>query len=265
MRHDAPSGDRAVAVLAECLAGLDAEVQRAVAGDEVGAVALVRVGSGGGYAAHRHRSYETVVTVVSGTGLYVDGDRSMPFCESDVLYVPAGASHGFYNAGTDAACLLMACWGTDCADAPTRTSASSPGSASRFGPRCRPVSWHALPSVDLGAAEGFVDVRSTLVVTADTAGSQRLLAGVACFAPGGAHTLHRHRTAGEALYVMDGDACWHLGPDSPAARAPAGSLTTVMAGEWHGLVNRGPTEATVIFFYLGAASVSADGYELAPH
>jgi len=267
VRRYGPRRGAADVALAERLAGTDVELHWAVVGDdpgaEGGAVACIRVGPGGGYGAHRHPTCERVVIVLSGTGVQVTADQPARFGASDFLHVPAGVGHGFSNGGPEEARLLVAYYGTHSADPAAHQPVSGDGATEGGGRATGPISWRSLPAVELGASDGFVGVRSTLVVTAETAGAQRLLAGVARFAPGGTHVLHRHRTAGEALYVLDGDACWHLGPRSTATHVPAGALTSVEAGEWHGLVNRGPTEATAVFFYLGAATVGEDGYELA--
>lgn len=53
-----------------------------------------------------HR-YDEVYVVISGTGIFVNGDERLPFKSGDLLFVPAGVVHRFEGFSDDFATWVM--------------------------------------------------------------------------------------------------------------------------------------------------------------
>lgn len=100
---------------------------------------------------------------------------------------------------------------------------------------------------------------SRQLVSGKTVGSQRGMLIVTEFAPGGYHKLHRHHSAEQVSFLLEGSA-EHLTANGPAPIS-AGTAIYVPPGEWHGFRNTGTTTAKLVSLYGGAASLADAGYE----
>lgn len=108
---------------------------------------------------------------------------------------------------------------------------------------------------------GFFHMHARMMIDQAHGGAGGITLGLATFAPGGGHALHRHPHAAEVFYLSSGDGV-HLSEDGAEYPLHAGDLAYVAAGEWHGFRNTAATPARAVFGYLGANSLDTAGYEL---
>jgi quercetin dioxygenase-like cupin family protein len=202
-------------------------------------IALIDLGPGEEHVASLPARREHAVAVLAGTCELEADEGSIPLSVGDVVYMP----RALRNDGRGLARLFVV------------SADGGPGGETRI------VRRGDVPATQLRRELGFDRVHSTLSITAERTGSRRLLLGFARFERDGAHALHRHRTADEVVYVIDGDRCQHLTADQ-AVPVDSGELLFVEAGEWHGFRNAGAREAQIVFAYVGAATPGAEGYEL---
>jgi quercetin dioxygenase-like cupin family protein len=218
-----------------------------------GPVGQARLAPGTAWAFRSDGLGEAALVVLQGA---VELEETDLLTARDAIYCPPGSVARLSNLAPVAAVLLVIQEPIEV----DRGSRAANGWPSDRRPRV--IRNGAVAPVRLGTELGFASVESSLAITSETVGSVGLLVGLARFAPGGAHRLHRHRRAAEIMYVFNGERCCHL-DGSGESQLSAGDLTYVTRNEWHGLRNDGERPAEVLFAYVGAASVNADGYELA--
>lgn len=112
-------------------------------------------------------------------------------------------------------------------------------------------------------AMGFLHMSARFLIGESALPSSGLFAGRAAYGdPGqpGGHALHRHPSAEEFLFVLEGEA-HHLTEDGELPMR-AGDIALIPAGEWHGIWNSGDTPVQALFGYLGVSGRPAAGYEL---
>jgi quercetin dioxygenase-like cupin family protein len=100
------------------------------------------------------------------------------------------------------------------------------------------------------------------LVDRDETGASGVVFNVTQFPAGKVHTLHRHPSCEEVLYVLEG-AGLHLSEGDPV-RQEAGDVVYIPRGEWHGFANDGAAPTTVIAVFAGVGSYAEAGYEEYP-
>jgi quercetin dioxygenase-like cupin family protein len=67
-------------------------------------------GLAGGQSTRKHRhNYETIIYVLSGSGISIIDERRVPWKAGDAFYVPVWAWHRHSNASTTESALYLAC------------------------------------------------------------------------------------------------------------------------------------------------------------
>jgi len=100
------------------------------------------------------------------------------------------------------------------------------------------------------------------LATRDAGGTETTVFNVTEFPPNRAHELHKHDTAEEFFYVVDG-AGLHL-TDGEPVRVVKGDLVFIPKGEWHGFAND-TDEPTIAVTVMGGVSHYSDaGYDIHP-
>ncbi|TFL16919.1 cupin domain-containing protein [Jannaschia formosa] len=88
-----------------------AGIARETVGAEALCMHLLRVPPGGRARAHRHRTHETAIYVISGSAEMYWGDRlehRMVMGAGDLIYIPADVPHLPFNPGTEEAVAIIA-------------------------------------------------------------------------------------------------------------------------------------------------------------
>ena len=93
-------------------------------------------------------------------------------------------------------------------------------------------------------------------------GSRHALFNLTVFPPSKSHEVHRHPSAEEFLFVLEGSGL-HLSESDPVPLA-AGEVAYIPKGEWHGFANDSDTPTTVVTVLAGISSYEDAGYEVLP-
>jgi len=106
---------------------------------------------------------------------------------------------------------------------------------------------------------GWNDMDVRWLVTRQTVGATETVFGIAYFAPGARHDVHRHEHAEEVEYLIAGSGIARVGRDDVVMRA--GDAVFVPRNDYHGFHNTSATETAVMAWcYAGAASLDEAGY-----
>lgn len=163
----------------------------------------------------------------------------------DALHAPADAAVTL-TAGDGGAALVVA----------SAVAAPAPGERGAFT-RVRSADVPMTPS---GA--GMRGVETRWLVHAERGGARRLVVGLSELAPGGAHELHRHPHAAQAMVALT-DGLVALGQHADGPLPPLEPLI-VPAGRPHGVHNGAATPGRCLVAYLGVGSPAAAGIEQLP-
>lgn len=96
----------------------------------------------------------------------------------------------------------------------------------------------------------------------DQGGTETTVFNVTEFPPNRSHELHRHPTAEEYFFVLEG-AGVHLTEGEPVP-VGVGDLVFIPKGEWHGFANNTDRSTMVVTVIGGVAHYSDAGYEVHP-
>jgi quercetin dioxygenase-like cupin family protein len=223
-----------------------------------GCAVRLTVAPGGGYEVHRHRGAERVIYVLDGAGTHLGVGGPAEVHRDDALVIPAGAWHGFRNSGPEPVRLLIL------ATPATRLKPEDCEPAGQQEVSGGELIRHRLHEVagrpDVATPEqGFDGLE---VVWDGAAGAAAITLGFARFPPGATHRWHRHTQADEGGTILSG-TMFHLFDDDGRQRLSAGDHTFMPAGQWHSVeTDPSCTMVDTVWFYLGAASLAASGYEL---
>jgi len=111
----------------------------------------------------------------------------------------------------------------------------------------------------LRADDGWVNMNVKFLITRDTVQAERTVFGITIFPPGAMHDIHRHPSAEETEYIVEGHGVARVGADD-VAMGP-GDIVFVKTNDEHGFHNTSQTErAVMVWCYGGAASLSEAGY-----
>lgn len=119
------------------------------------------------------------------------------------------------------------------------------------------------PKEGLRSDEGWVDMIVRFLVDEQSAGVSHFTLGWTVLKPGARHERHRHHHCDEFFVVLQGKGEIYTAEGREAAAA--GDVVYIPRGEWHGFVNTGEEDAVLIWGWIGAGSLEASGYEVAPH
>jgi quercetin dioxygenase-like cupin family protein len=100
------------------------------------------------------------------------------------------------------------------------------------------------------------------VVNKDDAGARKIILLSSEFPPGKVHLLHRHPSAEQIMYVLEG-SCLALSEGEPV-RLNEGDAVFIAQGEWHGVRNDTDRPVVTLVIYAGAGTLEEAGYEEHP-
>lgn len=118
------------------------------------------------------------------------------------------------------------------------------------------------PRGGLEPQNGWVDMVVRFLVDEASAGARDFTLGWTVFKPGARHERHLHRHCDEFFVILKGRGEIY----TSEGREPAGEgdVVYVPRGGWHGFVNTGSEDAVLVWGWIGAGSLEASGYEVAP-
>ncbi len=100
------------------------------------------------------------------------------------------------------------------------------------------------------------------VINKDDAGATSMILLTSELPPGTVHLLHRHPSAEQIMYVVEG-SCLALSEGEPE-RLEEGYAVFISRGEWHGVRNDTDRPAVTLVVYSGAGTLEDAGYEEHP-
>ncbi len=104
-----------------------------------------------------------------------------------------------------------------------------------------------------------------VVAISETTGAQRLWVAYAEMAPGAVSGAHHHGEAETAIYILEGAARFHVGPQlADTLDASAGDFVWVEPGEAHIEVNRSGDEPIRMLVIRTPADIAIDLPSAAP-
>jgi quercetin dioxygenase-like cupin family protein len=111
----------------------------------------------------------------------------------------------------------------------------------------------------LRSDEGWVNMDVKFLISRASVGAENTVFGLTVFPPGARHEIHRHPSAEETEYIVEGNGVARVGDDD-VLMGP-GDIVLVKRNEYHGFVNTSSTErAVMVWCYAGAASLDEAGY-----
>ena len=111
----------------------------------------------------------------------------------------------------------------------------------------------------LKAEDGWVDMNVKFLITKDSVGATETVFGITIFPPGAKHDIHRHPSAEETEYIVEGHGIARVGDDD--VEMGPGDIVFVKADDYHGFYNTSETDrAVMVWCYGGAASLEEAGY-----
>ena len=100
------------------------------------------------------------------------------------------------------------------------------------------------------------------VINKEDAGASTMILLSSELPPGKVHLLHRHPSAEQIMYVLEG-SCLALSEGQPV-RLYEGDAVFIAQGEWHGVHNDTDQPAATLVIYAGAGTLEEAGYEEHP-
>ena len=100
------------------------------------------------------------------------------------------------------------------------------------------------------------------VINKEDAGASTMILLSSELPPGKVHLLHRHPSAEQIMYVLEG-SCLALSEGEPV-RLNEGDAVFIAQGEWHGVRNDTDRPAVTLVIYAGAGTLEEAGYEEHP-
>lgn len=107
---------------------------------------------------------------------------------------------------------------------------------------------------------GWAGMHTWWVLSKETSGTTGVVTCISEFAPGVAHTLHRHANARETLYMAWGSGL--MFSDTQIRRVCAGDTITVELNEWHAFMNDRKETVRIIGFYAHDTYADIDYEEM---
>jgi mannose-6-phosphate isomerase-like protein (cupin superfamily) len=119
-----------------------------------------------------------------------------------------------------------------------------------------------VPKVDgLKREDGWVDMQVQLLIDKKSAGADHVV-GWTVLKPGARQENHRHHNCDEFFIVLKGHG--HIYTDKGEEPSAEGDVVYSPRGCWHGFNNTSSEDVVLVWGWMGAGSIEASGYEVAP-
>jgi mannose-6-phosphate isomerase-like protein (cupin superfamily) len=156
--------------------------------------------------------------------------------------------------------------GAALAKAMKRTAAKmkEPDSAppAKDGPTMYRTNMRDVPKVaNLKRTDGWVDMQVQFLIDKASAGADHVI-GWTVLKPGARHERHRHHNCDEFFIVLKGHG--HIYTEEGQAPSGEGDVVYSPRTCWHGFNNTSNDDVVLVWGWMGAGSIEASGYEVAP-
>ena len=197
---------------------------------------------------------ERAIIVLTGEAILRTGDGEQRVTAGAVIAALRNAS---YAIRADSAATVLT---VQSRRASSAVVAESPATVT--GAPVRVLQLRDVPAQEFHIPDrGLFHISSRQLVSAEAFGSRSLFVGhTTVAAEDGLHTLHRHPSADEFVYILGGVG-EHIAEDETVPM-PAGTFADIPANEWHGFRSTGQKPTELIFCYLGVASFAEAGEEV---
>jgi mannose-6-phosphate isomerase-like protein (cupin superfamily) len=119
-----------------------------------------------------------------------------------------------------------------------------------------------VPKVEgLKRKDGWVEMQVQFLIDKKSAGADHVV-GWTVLKPGARHENHRHHNCDEFFIVLKGHG--HIYTDRGEEPAGEGDVVYSPRTCWHGFNNTSNADVVLIWGWMGAGSIAASGYEVAP-
>src|SRR3984893_1201545 len=119
-----------------------------------------------------------------------------------------------------------------------------------------------VPKVEgLPREDGWVEMQVQFLIDKKTAGADHVV-GWTVLKPGARHERHRHHNCDEFFIVLKGHG--HIYSDLGEEPSVEGDVVYSPRGCWHGFNNTSSEDVVLVWGWMGAGSIEASGYEVAP-
>jgi mannose-6-phosphate isomerase-like protein (cupin superfamily) len=120
----------------------------------------------------------------------------------------------------------------------------------------------AVPKVEgLPRKDGWVDMQVQFLIDKKSAGADHVV-GWTVLKPGARHENHRHHNCDEFFIVLKGHGLIYT--DKGEEPSAEGDVVYSPRGCWHGFNNTSSEDVVLVWGWMGAGSIEASGYEVAP-
>jgi len=109
--------------------------------------------------------------------------------------------------------------------------------------------------------DGWVDMQVQFLIDKASAGADHVI-GWTVLKPGARHERHRHHNCDEFFIVLQGHG--HIYTDHGQAPSGEGDVVYSPRKCWHGFNNTSNEDVVLVWGWMGAGSIKASGYEVAP-